>query len=501
MRVETPAGPWWRPGERTGFPNAAIVAAALTAGAAILSIQLLVPPVVGLADNGDYQRVIGYAGFQHTTEVAAERYFSFLRTRYAIVAPGWFRGGYHSSETLLAFAARFAHAAVSREPLFDIRLLGAMHAVLLLVALAGILRACRELSTPARLLAAALLVFVFTDVGYVAPFNSFYSQTASLLFLLLTAAVAAEAVRRGRLSGGWLLAYFGCALLFVGSKPQERLAAPLLALFGMRLAGVTFRGAWRRAAVWLGIGLCAFSVWYGRHTPYTLREATIFQVVFDDLLTHSASPAADAAELRLDPQWAKYTGSNPYAPDSPLLEPAFRTSFLHRIGYRQILRFYVRHPARLVGRVERASLQAWSLRPTFGNFEKSPEHPESRLATRFSLWSRMRGRLGAHPLLWIAVLLGGNLAAALATYRRSAPRGRRFREGLVLMVLMATLAFAVCALAQAPPDLSRALYSYHALCDLLLIADAGWIAEALAARRSARARLPARSLRDRRAVS
>ncbi len=480
MRAETPAGLSSRPGERAGFPNAAIVAAALTVAAAILSIQLLVPPVVGLADNGDYQRVIGYAGFQHTTAVAAERYFSFLRTRYAIVAPGWFRGGYHSSETLLAFVARFAHAAVSREPFFDIRLLGAMHAALLLLALAEILRACRELATPTQALVAALLVFVFTDVGYVAPFNSFYSQTASLLFLLLTAAIAAEAVRRGRLSGGWLLAYFGCAVLFVGSKPQERLAAPLLALFGMRLAGVTFRGAWRRAAVWLGIGLCAFSVWYGRHTPYTLREATIFQVVFDDLLTHSSSPAADAAELRLDPEWAKYTGSNPYAPDSPLLDPAFRTSFLHRIGYRQILRFYVRHPARLLGRVERASLQAWSLRPTFGNFEKSPEHPETRLATRFSLWSRMRGRLGAHALLWIAMLLGGNLAAALATYRGSAPRSRRFREGLVLVVLMAALAFAVCVLAQAPTDLSRALYTYHALCDLLLIADAGWIAEALA---------------------
>ena len=43
------------------------------------------------------------------------------------------------------------------------------------------------------------------------------------------------------------------------------------------------------------------------------------------------------------------------------------------------------------------------------------------------------------------------------------------------MVLMAGLAFAVCAFAQAPPDLSRSLYAYHALCDLLFIADAGWI--------------------------
>jgi hypothetical protein len=240
---------------------------------------------------------------------------------------------------------------------------------------------------------------------------------------------------------------------------------------------VRFVGAWKRAAAWLGIGLCAFSVWYARHTPYTLRESIIFQVVFDELLGHSAAPAADAAELGLDSDWVKYTGTNPYAPDSPLLDSGFRMRLLHRIGYRKIVGFYLRHPARLAGRVERASVQAWSLRPTFGNFEKSPEHPESTLATRFSLWSRARGLLGTHALFWIVVLLGGNLAAALATYRRSAANGRLFREGVILAVLMSGIAFAVCVLAQAPPDLSRALYAYHAQCDLLLIADAGWICQ------------------------
>jgi hypothetical protein len=481
------ARPGTSPRQLPWYVNAAILAAVLTVAAAILSSQLFVAPIVGLADNRDYERVMGYAGFQHTTDVYGERYFSFLRTRYAVVSPGWFRGGYHSSETLLAFVARYVHLAFAKRLLFDIRLLGAIHSALLLLALAGLIRACRGLAVPTQALVAALLVFVFTDVGYAAPFNSFYSQTASLLFLLLTAAIAAEAVRRGRLEGIWLFAYFGCALLFVGSKPQERLSAPLLALFGILLSGVRLDGAWRRAATWLGIGLCAFSVWYGRHTPYTLREATMYQVVFDDVLAHSAVPAADAAELRLDPEWVKYTGTNPYAPDSVLLDPQFRVSFLHQVGYRQILRFYLRHPTRLVERIERASPQAWSLRPNFGNFEKSPEHPVRTLATRFSLWSRTRGRLGAHPLLWIALLLGGNLAAALATWRRSTRRGRLFRKGIILMVLMAGLALAVCTLAQTPVELSRQLYAYHALCDLLLIADAAWIAEALGRRIGVRA--------------
>ncbi len=460
--------------------NALLAAAAIAVAAGILAAQLFVPPVVGLADNGDYERVIGYAGFQHTTADPGERYFSFLRTHYAVVAPGWFRGGYLTSETLLAFAARYLHGALSRTPVFDLRILGAIHAALLLLALGGLVRACRGLAFPTQALVAALLVFVFTDVGYAAPLNSFYSQAASLVFLMCTAAAAAEAIHRGRLAGGLLLLYFGSALLFVGSKPQEKLAAPLLALFGVRLAAVPLRGAFRHAAVWLAIGLCAFSVWYGRRTPYTLREAMVYQIVFDELLAHSPAPAADARELGLDPDWVRFTGANPYARDSPLLEPAFRRELLHRVGYRKIVWFYLRHTSRLLARVERASRDAWSLRPTYGNFEKSAEHPQTARAVRFSAWSRARGALGAVPLLSMATLLGVNAFAAAATHRRATARGRFFREGVLLLVAMAALAFAVCALAQAPPDLSRALYAYHALCDLLLVADAGWIAETIA---------------------
>jgi hypothetical protein len=465
--------------------SAVLVGAVLAAAAAILSLQLFVPPVVGLADNGDYERVMGYAGFQHTTADAAERYFSFLRTKYAVAAPGWFRGGYLSSETLLAFGAREIHALFSGGPIFDLRVLAAIHAALFLLALAGLVHACRDLAPAAQIAVAVLLVFVFTDVGYLAPFNSFYSQTASLLFLLLTAAAAAEAIRRARLSGPLLFVYFGAALLFAGSKPQEKLTGPLLALFGLRLAGAAPRGAWKQAAVWLAAGLCAFSVWYGHHTPYTLREASLYQVVFTDLLAHSGTPEADAAELGLDPSWARYRGSSPYRPDSPLLHSDFRRRFLHDVGYRRILRFYLRHPRRLLERLERASRDTWSLRPTFGNFEKIAGHPPGALATRFSLWSRTRGALSAQPLLFLALLLGANTVTALRGHRRADRRGRLFREGVLLLVVMAALAFGICALAQAPPDLSRALYSFHALCDLLFITDVGWIVVTMSRRRAA----------------
>jgi hypothetical protein len=470
--------------------HALVLAASLAAAAAILASQLLIPPVVGLADNGDYERVMGYAGFQHTTADSAERYYTFFRSRYSIAAPGWFRGGYHSSETPLAFAARCAHLLLGGGPVFDIRTLGAIHAALFLLGLAGILHACRDLTLSTQLACAALLVFFFTDVGYAAPFNSFYSQTASLIFLLLTAAFAADAVRRGRLDGLRVPGYFAAALLFVASKPQEAPSALVLAAYGVALARAgrpaDSRPAplWRTSAAWLALALCAFGVWYARRSPRTLRAATTYQVVFDDLLAHSPDPRSDAAALDLEPGWLRFIGTNPFAPDSPLLDPGFQERFLQRTGYRRILGFYALHPGRLADRLERAGEHAWSLRPRLGNFEHSPEHPTFTLSKRFSLWSRMRGLLGAFPLSATALLVAGNLAAALGTRRSASERGRMFRDGLVALAALSVLSLAVVTLAQAPADESRSLYAHHAECDLLLVADVGWILEALAARRA-----------------
>jgi len=249
------------------------------------------------------------------------------------------------------------------------------------------------------------------------------------------------------------------------------------------------KGAWRRAAVWLALGLCAFGIWYARRAPRTLRAATTYQVVFDDLLAHSPAPDEDAAALGIDPAWFRYVNTNPYAPDSPLLDPGFQARFLERTNLRRVLGFYLLHPSRLAGRIERASASAWSLRPRLGNFEKSPEHPSFAMTDRFALWSRLRESAGAFPLATTGLLILGNLIAAAATGNGESESARLFRGGIVVLAVLSALSFAVVVLAQAPEDASRSLYSHHAVCDLMLVADAGWIAETLARRRR-RAREP-----------
>jgi hypothetical protein len=460
--------------------NRWIVALAVGAAAIVLCAQLLVPPVSGLADNGDYQRVMGYAGFEHSTDVYAERYFSFLRTQYRVFPIGFVRGGYLSSEALLAIAARMISPAAWRGELFDIRSLAAVHIALFLLALGLLVRAFRDLAPAAQCVAAALLVFFFTDLGYAGPFNSFYSQTASLLFLLLLAGVAATAVRRGRLEGLLAAAYFLFAALFVASKPQEAVQAPVLALLGLRLAGFRLRGGWRRPAAAMALALCLVGLWYGRRTPRALQAAALYQVLFYETLPHSPSPQADLAELGLDPEWIKYSGTDAFQPDTPLDDEAFRHRFLASTGYGRIVGFYLAHPARLADRVRRASPKLWSLRPSYGNLEWSQEFPTRTLTARFAAWSRLRLKVfGSFPIVALALLLCGNAAFALGTWRGASARGRLLRDGILAAAFMSATAFGVCLLTNAPPDFSRVFYVAEALCDLLLVADAAWLAQAL----------------------
>ena len=83
---------------------------------------------------------------------------------------------------------------------------------------------------------------------------------------------------------------------------------------------------------------------------------------------------------------------------------------------------------------------------------------------------------------WLLAFFGGNLLAVALAWRKASPRGRMFLFALLVALLTAGLEFGVCAFADALDDLGRHLFVFHALCDLVLIADAAWLAQALSER-------------------
>jgi hypothetical protein len=470
--------------------NACVVVVAIAVAALRIGGLLFLPPVVGLADNGDFERVMARVGLGYVSDRYDERYWAWSQARFTVSEKTPTR--HVTTEVPLAWMAVRLSRLLDREPTFDIRYLGALHFLLFLGAMAVLLRACRDLPAGAQWLVAALFVFVFTDVGYVAPFNSLYGQTSSLLGLLWVVAIAASAIRAGRMTLLGLVAYFGAAAWFVGSKPQECLLAPFLAVFGWLLWSASSRRA--RAllpAALFAFGLLGFGAWvYERIPRVEIHDVGLYHTVFMELLPSSPDPGRDLRELGLDPSLVRFSGRHAYLKDSPLEKPDFHALFFERFDYGRLLGYYAARPARLLDRLGRAGRLSFRLRPeNLANLSRESGAPANSIVVRGDAWSRWRLALGSWGLVWIAIVLGANAVFGVReAWRASTGQKRLFGEGLAVLAALGAVEFGVCALADSLNDLPRHAYLFQAVFDLLLIVDAGWITSRLA---GARASAPA----------
>jgi hypothetical protein len=464
-----------------------LVLGILIAAAGIVAAQLFVHPIVGLADNGDFGKIMAPAGLGYASDDPSLRYWRWVTVKFPIVTPvERFPGQYRSSETLLARAAVDVSRLLRPGKDFDIRILGLLHAVLLMAFLALVGAATWELPIGLQAGALAAAAFVYTDVGYVSLFNSLFSQTASLLFLLLTIGIAALSLRRGKLEGRWLWAYFAAAVLFACSKPQEFVHGPLLAVLGLALAGASWKAWWRQPAVWLALALLATAAFYYAIIPRRLiREVGLYHTVFMEVLPRSPDPARDLDELGLDRSLLRYSGVHAYQPETPIASPSFHEAFFVRCGYADVLGLYLRHPARLWDRLERAGRDAFTLRPGRpGNYDQRAGFPPQTRATHFSAWTSLRSHLGGRGgIFWVGALLAGSVATAAFLVPPTA-RGRRMAWCFVVFAAMAAAELFVCAFADYLGDVSRHLYAFQGLWDALLLANLTAIACALLRRRS-----------------
>ena len=170
------------------------LAAVLSAAAAILAYQLFIPPIVGLADQGDFLRTIGRFGYGPQHQGSLE--YAYVEPKYIpdpqYRNPNWEQA---NSEYLFVGAALLLNKLVSKDGALDITVAGFVHALAFLAAFARLLWVTRRARARALLWIGALVAL--TDAGYAVYWNSWYAEPASCIFFLLLLAEAVEIARAG----------------------------------------------------------------------------------------------------------------------------------------------------------------------------------------------------------------------------------------------------------------------------------------------------------------
>jgi hypothetical protein len=449
------------------------------AAAAIFVYQLFIPPPAGLADNGDFSRIMGAVGLQYTAGNRQDLYFNYFVPTYKFESSDEWDALVFTSENVLVLGAMAITRLGSRSGLFDVRVLAALRLTLFLPAVWLLLRQSARLSRATRIVAALLLLLVFCDVGYAVYFNSLYGEAESFVFLFLTVAAALRLAEQPASRARWA-AWLAASVLFAGAKPQNHLLGIPLAAYGFWIAFRAVGRPGRRllaGPVALGL-ISALLVW---STPRWIVRYSLYNAVFYELLKYSPAPRADLLQLDLNPDLEKYRGTNTYSPDAPLEDPGFESAFFNRMGAAKLMRFYLRHPSRLAAVAQRTAPGAFCLRPSYlGNFEKSYGLAPGAQSRRFQFWSKLRESAAPRSLWFVAVFFAVNGMAALAVYVKSG--SGYLRAAMVFHLMLAAMAIEQLLLAGimcGQYELVKHLFLFNLLFDWCVCADAVLLAAGL----------------------
>jgi hypothetical protein len=391
--------------------------------------QLLGPVPIGLADNGDFPKILGALAIGHapgTENATANRYFV---THYAISRQlYWWLAHIPSSEYWMAKAAKRLALWFSPHGHFDIRYMGAVHLAVMAMALWLLIRAFRKRPLWQTRVLSILLLFICTDIEYVQFFSTAYADAAAIVFFCCFVGVALNICLNPELANlPWMLAFtlFGC--LFLSAKLQHQLGIfPLCTLalwFGWR--------ARRRMKpiVWMVpvFAFVATTVGMVKSTRQDYRADPIYAMIFCRLAPMSHDPDQVLKDFGLPDRYRQYVGKLPFKDGYLLNNLAERDYFVKHITLGKVAAYYLAHPG-MCYRALASDLKIFAPDVNLANWDakhfRVDQYAAHRDDIRFKWWSSLRRVIAAkwwllNPLFYAAVFL---LAIAAAFRQRWATR-------------------------------------------------------------------------------
>ncbi len=384
--------------------------------AAILGLQLFVPPIIGLANNADFSKVMGL--FSLGAPLGDE--YKYVNLTYRFDPRYHWEAGYYSSETLLAAAPISLSGVFSKAGTFDLRWMGIIHGLLFLLAVYLLQGLLADVGTWPWFVLWAAIAVGFGDVMYVSYFNSLYMDAAAYVFLMLSVVLFLRAVAwRKRSEAVWLVI---CVVLLLLSKSQHAILgvwiAPLFAFFGRSL----WPGNGRLFAIVSTTIVAAAAVVGAKLVPFDYAAHGYYSVIFSQVLPHSQNMKADLEALGLDQSYARFVGTHAYSDESGFRDPEFADGFMRRTSYSRLGWYFLTHPRDAYLAVDSSLGEGGRQRPPMGNFERGVVLPEFSESRTFAFWSdAKRALFHGHGIRYgIGYLLITGLACAIAMARRKA---------------------------------------------------------------------------------
>jgi len=454
-------------------------------GVLILTIAaLFIPPYIGMADNGDYYRIIYGNGLYFMQPDYDYQYFGYFIKNFGIFQ--YFNEhttDVFSSQSLFIELAIWLNKLLVSPILFDIRVQAAIYTVFYTIAIYLFVESItwktpKKYGYPIALLA----IFIFGDSGYTAYFNSFFGESNVLIMMILLLA-SGLLLYRNRYNDYVMLALFTISgLMLTTSKQQNAPVGIIIAFMGVFLIYIRKQRLYRILTLFSLISLLFAGIGTYLLIPKEFVNINKYHAMTRGILLESEDPEASLQHFGIDRQFAIlnktiYYGLNTTVDvNSEILEDKFYSKY----GFGSILTYYITNPSQAGKLLDLSAKSAFIIRPpAMGNYEKSVGKPFGAQTTFFSGYSLLKTYLTPRTfgfiVLWIIVILALYLPSFIKAVKARNNRYILRLPLIVTMILIGLSGILVSIIGAGDADLAKHVFLFTASFDIvtfLFIADA-----------------------------
>ena len=349
--------------------------------------SLLKPPIRGIADQGDFERMMTWIGAEYQNNEYDAKYFHWVNRLYTL-GPAK-RGEVISSEIILLHGARFIHTLLQRMT-FDLQILGILQTVLFCLALSLTAFYVLSLHSAFGFLFIPFALFVFTDIGYTAYFNSFYQESSGIIFLFFILAVIVKTIQDGKTKNSTvnLILFTLTSIVLISAKAQYFiLFLPILCTLFMLFSAVQTKKVLFTVGTLLTIFSVTFYLW---GTPKIIKEWNVYNSVFPQILGNTNNKERAMRILAIDPQFLKYGGIYASETNSGINDAVLKP-FLTVHVFPRVMLYYLRTPNEFISlskEIEKKSFEP--LIRYLGYYEKGNGHMPAKQPSSSTHWYNLK---------------------------------------------------------------------------------------------------------------
>jgi hypothetical protein len=460
----------------------------------IIAYVLFQYPQPGVADQGDFDRVMNVSGLELKAENANDphfiRFYDYTVTDYKISdVSKWGLGGRFSSSMAYVISLISLICKAFGQDTFKTGYLAIAYVIMYVFAIYVIIKYL-DIKNKLKLTFLVLIsILVFLDGNYLVWFNSLYGEPMMITTLMLYIAAwlyyiyCRNTLKSEEQVFSKILFIFLAAFLFLGSKLQVIYALPIIIVMLIKLFREN-RPLLNRYQVWLlcflGVVLITYSI--GINLIYkNISKDTQYNSVFYGILKDSANPTQDLIDMGLNPDMAVEAGKHAfldkgeyvrYVPHSEITQ----AEFYSKISNAKLVKFYVTHPARLIEGMKYTADQTFFTSTFLGKYPRDYSETPVREFNRFTLWSSFREYYLPKNLLFLIAIYMMVLTVSTIIYLKSQrfPEIKARIQLLWGVMFIGLIQFPMPFLGNGQADTAKQLYLFNFVFDLVLVVLVFW---------------------------